>query len=91
MVSQSFSRSEQGKHASQLRWGIWSAMDIREAATKVRETAAYLESLADQLDATRVAPLRVDGDKKIEAACDLVIEFCGNVQKALINRQTRRN
>jgi hypothetical protein len=80
-----------GNHASTLRWGDWSPKDLRAAADTLKNLAGFFEGLATQMEQLGSKSLRVDGDKKYSAATDLLTEFGGNVQKAIINFQTRRN
>lgn len=79
----------ENKHASELRWGDWTPAELVEAAKAIQEQAGYLEALADSITKAGVKRLRVDGDKKYTQAVKLLRAFGGNVQKALINAQTR--
>lgn len=77
------------QHASELRWGEWSPADLRKAAEELDAAAVRLRGLADALAQSGIKRLRIDGDKKHDAAMKTLDAFAANVHVALIRHGRR--
>lgn len=67
------------KSAAELRWGDWKPAKIRDVAGALRERAAELDAIAEEMREKGIARMTVDGTTKPDAAkknIDLFIEAC---------------
>ena len=67
------------KSAAELRWGEWKPASVGEFAEALREKAAELDGIADEMNEKGIARMTVDGTTKPDAASkniELFIEAC---------------
>lgn len=70
-------------HSSEVRKGTISAETLRDHATQLTELSAAMDSASKGMEDANLEELMIDGATKVERACVLVMDYIGNVEKAL--------
>ncbi len=78
------------KSAAELRWGDWKSSNVQEFAQTLRDTAAELDGVADEMTEKEIASMTVDGTTKPDAALKNIELFIESLRIAMI-RHRRKN
>jgi hypothetical protein len=79
------------RHASEVRFGDFTAKNLRAYAGEVRNAAAALEGVADTMDEYNIKMFEhLDGATKVTTGIQSLKDFLERLEKAIVREKYKR-